>query len=76
MWYLQSSGTWKNLLQLFSLEKWKKKGATVNVAGAMSPQNDDDDDDNNTINKGRYAVKQKTPSERDVSLNNRDVDML
>ena len=24
----------------------------------------------NTISKGKYAVKQKTPSEREVSLNN------
>ena len=37
------------------------------VAGAISLRNNDDD---NTINKGRYAVKQKTPSEREASLNN------
>ena len=37
-----------------------------NVAGA---QNNDDDDDNN-INNGRYATKQKMPSERGASLNN------
>ena len=37
------------------------------MAGAMSPQNNDDD---NTIIKGRYAVKQKMPSEREESLNN------
>ena len=29
--------------------------------GQYHPQNDDDD---NTFNKGRYAVKQKTPSEK------------
>ena len=27
-------------------------------------------DDNNTNDKGRYAVKQKTPSEREASSNN------
>ena len=37
------------------------------VAGAISPRNNDDD---NTINKGRNAVKQKTPSEREASSNN------
>ena len=38
------------------------------VAGAISPRNNDDDD--NTINKSRYAVKQKTLSEREASSNN------
>ena len=37
------------------------------VTRAKSPRNNDDD---NTINKGRYAVKQKTPREREASSNN------
>ena len=32
-------------------------------------------DDDNTINKSRYAVKQKTQSEREASSNNYNVDM-
>ena len=37
------------------------------VAEAISLWNNDDD---NSINKGRYTVKQKMPSERQASLNN------
>ena len=39
----------------------------VCVAGAISPRNNDDD---NSINKGRYAIKQKMPSEIEASSNN------
>ena len=44
-----------------------EKDATVYVTWAISPRNNDDD---NTINKGRYAIKQKIPSEREASSNN------
>ena len=43
------------------------------VAGAISSQNNNDDD---TINKGIYAIKQKMASEREVSSNSKDIDML
>ena len=56
----------------FSFENNPKKNFN-SVAGIISPRNNDDD---NIINKGRYAVEQKTPSEREASSNNLDVDML
>ena len=39
------------------------------MAGAISLQNNDND------NKGRYAIKQKTLSEKEASSNNWDVDL-
>ena len=42
----------------------QKHGERLIVAGAISLWNNDDD---NTINKGRYALKQKMPSEREAS---------
>ena len=43
------------------------------MARAISLWNNDND---NTINKGRYALKQKTPSKREASSKNSDANML
>ena len=52
-------------LQVYSLFGVHRSFLNVYVAGVISPRNNYDD---NTINKGRYAVKQKTPSERERCL--------
>ena len=45
---------------------WKNISGTI-VAETISPWNNEDD---NSIDKERYAVKQKMPNEKEASSNN------